>query len=58
MSQKQDKKLRQIYRRDLGKKLETQVNEFKEELGSLLKPAPKFIPEFIWVKLQQLFLNV
>jgi hypothetical protein len=27
-------------------------------MDSLLKPAPKFIPEFIWVSLQRLFLNI
>ena len=58
MNQKQSKKLRQLYRKDLGKKLEEQINQAKEQLGELLKPAPKFIPEFIWVSLQKLFLNI
>lgn len=65
MSQKQDKKIRQIYRKDLGKQAESQakeierrMNEYTEKLDQILKPAPKFIPSFIWVSLQKLFLNI
>jgi len=65
MSQKQDKKLRQLYRKDLGKKAEEQrklvdskIQEQIEKLGQLLKPALRFIPDFIWVSLQKLFLNI
>lgn len=58
MSAKQEKKIRQLYRKDLGKKLEQQIEDYKNEVGSLLKPAPKLIPEFIWVQLQKLFLNI
>jgi hypothetical protein len=65
MSQKQDKKLRQLYKRDLGRKaqehsklIEGKIQEQVEKLGQLLRPAPKLIPEFIWVSLQKSFLNI
>jgi hypothetical protein len=58
MSGKQAKKLRQLYRRDLGQQVEQQVKQATEQLGNLLKPAPKWIPEFIWVSLQRIFLNI
>lgn len=65
MSQRQDKKLRQLYRKDLGKKAQEQqqfvqskIQEQVEKLGELLKPAPKLIPDFIWVSLQRIFLNI
>jgi hypothetical protein len=65
MSARQEKKIRQLYRKDLGKQAEAQakeierrMNEFTEKLDEILKPAPRFIPEFIWVSLQRLFLNI
>jgi hypothetical protein len=58
MSGKQSKKLRQLYRRDLGKHLKQQVKQATEEMDSLLKPAPRWIPDFIWVSLQRIFLNI
>ena len=65
MSGKNAKKLRQLYRKDFGKQAEAQAKEiesrmmkYTEELDKLLKPAPKFIPEFIWVSLQKVFLNI
>jgi hypothetical protein len=58
MSGKTAKKLRQMYRRDLGQQVQEQVKQATERLGDLLKPAPKWMPEFIWVSLQKLFLNI
>lgn len=65
MSQKTAKKLRRIYRKDLGKKAEEQrkmvdekLQEYLKTLGQIMKPAPRFIPTFIWVSLQKLFLNI
>jgi hypothetical protein len=65
MSQKQAKKLRQLYKRDLGKKAEEQrkmvdekLQEYLKTLGQIMKPAPRFIPTFIWVSLQRIFLNI
>ena len=69
MNAKQSKKLRQLYRRGLKGEIEKQaeiqaelmrerLRKFEEDVGSLLKPAPKWIPEFIWVSLQRIFLNV
>jgi hypothetical protein len=65
MSQRKDKKLRQLYRRDLSrhaeeraKTIDSEFAEFTEKLDSILKPAPKWIPAFIWVSLQRIFLNI
>jgi hypothetical protein len=65
MSQRQDKKLRQLYKKDLGKKAQEQqklvqsrIEEHLAKLGEVMKPAPRFIPNFIWVSLQRLFLNI
>ena len=65
MSGKQAKKLRQLYRRDLSKaaerqaeQVDAQIKEYTEKLSIILKPAPRWIPDFIWVSLQRIFLNV
>ena len=65
MSERQAKKLRQLYRKDLGKKAEAQeqfikskIQEQVEKLGEVMKPAPKWIPDFLWITLQKLFLNI
>jgi hypothetical protein len=54
-----------LYRRDLGKQAEAQaaeiekrMKEYTEKLDQVLRPAPKWIPAFIWVSLQKLFLNI
>jgi len=65
MFAKQSKKLRQLYRRDLrghadkeAEVVRERMKEFTEELEHVMKPAPRFIPEFIWVSLQRIFLNI
>ena len=65
MSGKQAKKLRQLYNRDLRKRadehaqmMEGKIKEYTAQLDTVLKPAPKWIPEFIWVSLQRIFLNI
>jgi hypothetical protein len=65
MSGKQTKKLRQLYRRDLGQQakqqaqaVEAKMKEFTEKLDTVLKPPPKWMPEFIWVSMQRIFLNI
>jgi len=69
MNGREAKKLRQLYRRGMKGEIEKQAEQqaelmrerlkkFEEEVGSLLKPPPKWIPEFIWVSLQRIFLNI
>jgi len=65
MSGKQSKKLRKLYRKDLAGKAKVQaetidarIKEYTAKLDTVLKPPPKWIPEFIWVSLQRIFLNV
>jgi hypothetical protein len=65
MSGKQSKKLRKLYKKDLASKAQKQaeqidirIKEYTEKLDTVLKPPPKWIPEFIWVSLQRIFLNI
>lgn len=65
MSGKQAKKLRQLYNRDLGKtarrqaeQVDAQIKEYTEKLKVILKPAPRWLPDFVWVSLQRIFLNI
>lgn len=65
MNGKQSKKLRKLYRKDLAGKaqaqaehIDAQIKEYTEKLDTVLKPPPKWIPEFIWVSLQKVFLNI
>lgn len=55
MSQKQERKLRQMQRRELRKSVAHQqevvnqkVEEYVTKLGEILKPNPWFIPAFVW----------
>lgn len=65
MSGRTAKKLRQLYRRDMAKRAEAQaslvqkrMDTYLDTLEDLLKPAPRFIPDVVWVTLQKLFLNI
>jgi hypothetical protein len=65
MSQSKDKKLRKLYRKDVRRLANEQsqiinekIQEFTSELDRILKPNPWFIPEFLWISLQKVFLNV
>ena len=58
MSQKQEKKTRQLYRRDMRGKIEELTDEYRTQISDLLKPAPRFMPSFVWVSIQKMFLNV
>ena len=54
MSGKQDKKLRQIYRKDVGR----QAREMASLIGNAMKPKPKFIPMWLWVKMLSCFIHI
>lgn len=58
MSQKTQKKIRQMYRRDtrdaVRQAAETQVNYFKQ----VLKPRPQWFPKWLWRKLLSIFVRV
>ena len=54
MSQKEAKKLRQLYRRDLEKKVDAQAKGYAIQIatrlaaGKLLKPKPRWLPTFLY----------
>ena len=54
MSHKQDKKIRQLYRRDF--KLEEL--KFQERLAFLVKPKPRFVPWWLWMKIVKMVIKV
>jgi len=54
MSGKQEKKLRQLYRRNIRKnELAAQVMVYR-----YLKPKPRFVPVRVWVWLLSFFVNL
>jgi len=58
MSQKQDKKIRQIYRRDIRAEMKKRVEELIPQVSKVIKPAPKYFPKRLWYKLAGVFLNL
>lgn len=62
MSAKQDKKIRQIYRRDLREKMQKEAKERMDalipQLRKSVKKPPRFFPKLLWYKIATYFLNL
>ena len=62
MSQKQDKKIRQIYRKDLKAEMEKEAKERVDnlipQLRKTIKKPPRFFPKFLWYKIAPIFINL
>lgn len=58
MSGKQEKKLRQLHRRDFNKKMESITADLYGQMKKLLKPCPKWFPKWLWYRLGKQFLNI
>jgi hypothetical protein len=58
MSQRADKKIRQLYRRDVQKEMKKRVDELMPKLKQVIKPAPRYFPKVLWYKLAGIFLNL
>ena len=56
MSDKQAKKLRKLYRRDI-KEIRAKVMEDFRFLGTAIKPRPKYIPFVIWQNIVNYFID-
>ena len=54
MNGHQAKKIRKIYKRDLSKR----AREMSELVGNAMKPKPRFIPMWIWVKGASIFIKI
>jgi hypothetical protein len=58
MSGKQDKKIRKLYNRDFRHRMDEAISDIHQELGRLVKPAPRFFPKRLWRRLGKIFLNL
>jgi len=58
MSQKQEKKIRQIYRREIKAEMNKRVDELIPQVSKVLKHAPRYFPKRLWYKLAGIFLNL
>jgi hypothetical protein len=58
MSQKQDKKQRQFFKREFKKQMLAKAQQVGESIGNVLKPKPKWFPQWIWIKLLGIFIKI
>jgi hypothetical protein len=58
MSSRQSKKQRQFFKREFKKEMLQKAQQVGESIGNILKPRPKWIPEFIWIKLLGIFIRI
>lgn len=61
MSQSKNKIVRREVRKNLAEqreKIGQHVEQYLSQLDQILKPNPWFIPAFVWVSLQKIFLNI
>lgn len=58
MSGRQQKKLRQLARRQENKKLDAMIDQVQKRLDGLVKPAPRWIPTKVWRGVAKVFLNI
>ncbi len=61
MSQRQDKKTRQIYRRELRDKMQKEAKERMDalipQIRKAIKKPPRFFPKMLWYKIGTYFIN-
>jgi hypothetical protein len=55
---KQDKKLRQYFRREYQVKADALAESHFKMMEKSLKPRPKWIPEWIWLRLLSKFIKI
>ncbi len=58
MSQRQEKKIRQLYRRDVKAEMKKRVDELVPRLKQVIKKPPRHFPKKLWYKLAGVFLNL
>jgi len=58
MSGKQEKKLRQLHRRDFKMKFSDLEKDIYKQLSQIHKPAPRLFPKKLWRALGRIFLNI
>jgi hypothetical protein len=58
MSGKQEKKIRQLYKRDFSHRMNEAIGDVYEQIKKIHKPAPRYFPTKLWVRLGRIFLNI
>ncbi len=62
MSQRQDKKTRQIYRRELRDKMQKEAKERMDalipQIRKTVKKPPRWFPKMLWYKIATRFINL
>lgn len=58
MSGRQDKKLRQLYRRDFAHRMNDTLEDIQNQMTKIHRPAPRFFPKRLWRGLGRIFLNI
>ena len=62
MSQRQDKKIRQYYRKDIQEEMKreakSRMDKLIPQLRKTIKKPPRFFPKFLWNKIATLFINL
>jgi len=58
MNSKQIKKLRQIYRKDYEGKVLERAKQVGQMVGNAMKPRPRWIPEWVWLKGLSIFIKM
>lgn len=62
MSERQDKKLRQLAKEQEDKQFKTTLADLQQKfisrMDALVKEPPKWFPRILWYKLASIFLNI
>lgn len=58
MSGRQEKKIRQLHRRDFNKKMAGVIADVQRELSMIHKPSPRLFPKWLWRRFGRIFLNI
>jgi len=58
MSNRQSKKQRQFFKREFKKEMLQKAQQVGESIGNILKPKPKYFPEWLWLKLLGIFIRI
>jgi hypothetical protein len=58
MGQRQDKKMRQFFRKEFKTKYEETTEFLAQENAKFLKVKPKWVPMWLWVRCLRIFIKI
>jgi len=58
MSGKQDKRMRKLARKQIREEYRERARELAELHSRILKPRPRWFPEWLWIKLLSVFVYI